>query len=294
VKSYSQDHNGAKSGFCLTDDEKESTRAFVKEMFPDEEHSQTDAAKYRGACVLLKKVFGKDWYQESIAPDIDVDNTFLRRPMSDPLERHLQVTRVIELAEALHTLKDVPGISRRVRDVEGKTLESLWFEYFVPYLVHKSGHQVIEFVPESSSEKRPDLVVQLRDEFIPVEIKAKQEVSAYSRRNVLNLLNKAFKQLPEIGPGVIFLMVHAHWLQDEGFLRQAEPIIKRALRRNRNCNAIFVFWPRNERTSTGEFIYQWRFQHFVTWHPMHTVPRITDLMAKREMEFKPVVVTFLE
>ncbi len=294
VKPCSQDRNGAKSGFYLTNREKESIREFVKEMFPDDEHSQIDAAKYRGACVLLKKVFGKNWYQEYIAPNLDVDNTFLRRPMSDPLERYLQVTRVIELAEALHTLKDIPGISKRVGDVEGKTLESLWFEYFVPYLIHKGGHQVIEFVPESFEEKRPDLIVRLRDQLIPVEIKAKQEESVYSRRNLLSLVNKGFSQLPETGPGVIFLMVHSHWLQDEVFLRQAEPTIKRALQRNRNCNAICVFWPCNERTSTGEFIYQWRFQHFVTWHPIHTVPKITALIPKREMEFKPVVVTFLE
>lgn len=294
LKPYSQDHNGPKSRFVLTDDEKKSTWEFVNDMFPDDEHSQNTGAKYRGACVLLKKIFGNDWYQEHIAPNIDADNTFLRRPMSDFLDRYLQVTRVLELAEALHILKDVPGISKRVSDVKGKTLESLWFEYFVPFLIHEGGHQVIEFVPESSEEKRPDLIVKLRDQLIPVEIKAKQEGSAYSRRNLLTLLNKAFSQLPETGPGAIFLMVHSHWLQDEGFLREAEPTIKRALRRNRNCNAIFVFWPRNEGTSTGEFMYQWRFQHFVTWHPMGTVPYITDLIAKREMEFKPHVVTFLE
>jgi hypothetical protein len=293
VRPFLENCVGVETDLVLTDQEKASAHDVAERMFPDDGDAQTEVTKYVGAFTLLKKIFGEVWYQENIVPNKVGEYSFLRRPLVEPLERYLHVILVIELAEALHKLRAVPGIVERIQDTAGHTLEGLWFEFFVPYLIQDAGHRIVEFVPEDPEEKRPDLIVEFRDELIPIEVKAKGEKTEYSRQSLLSLPKKGFEQLPDSGPGVIFLMIHSHWLQDSEFLRQAEPAIERALRRNRNCNAIFVLWPVSDQISHEAFAYRWRFQHFVTRHPMYPVPRIVDLLEKKTFRIKPVQATFV-
>lgn len=279
-------HNEA-SLYCLTEEEKATVHEVVSEMFPKDMNAQTEVSKFRGACVLLKKIFGADWYQANVAPQADGGATFIRRSLSDESERYLYVVRVIELAEALHSLRHVPGLSHHVEVCKQNTqraeaLESAWFEFFSPYLVHESGHEVVEFVINDGATRTPDMIVHIRGRLLSIEVKAKLEGNSYSRRSLSNSLKVASTQLPERGPGAVFLMIHSHWLHGSDFQRDAENVLNRALLRYRNVNAVFVLWPLNQKLSTGGFMSSWRFQHFVARDPYQPLDAIEQLLARRE------------
>jgi len=285
--------------FNLTSDERSDVFAKASEVFPNDKASQKEVAKFRGACILLHKIFGDEWYQVNIAPRVGARETFIRQPLSEELDRYLYVMRVIELAEALFSLRRVPSLLEHVDECTKNTMraegiQGAWFEFWVPYLIQASDHKIEEFIPSGSVDKTPDLFISYRDHRLAIEVKAKLEETPYSGRGLLRLMNKAFSQIPEHGPGVVFLMVPTQWLGDSRFQAKSEGVLERALTRNRNCNGLFVLWPLNEKLPTGEFLYSWRFRHFIATNPLCPIASVDELIAKRTMRFESMPATFLE
>ena len=205
--------------------------------------------------------------------------------------------RVIELAEALHCLRTVPGLSHhvetaRANTLNGQQLETVWFEFFVPYLIQGSGHKVVEFIV-NDEHKRPDIMVELYGHLAPVEIKAKLEGVRYTRRTLRQSITNACKQLPTSGPGMIFLLIHAHWLKDPKFTQQAESIIINALLDHKNCNAIFVYWPANIKLPSEGYAITWRFQYFPASAPTTPLQRVTELIIPKVMPVTSLRASFL-
>jgi len=56
------------SQFSLTEQEKTAVYGFVRSMRPDDEQFQLQMAHFRGACLLVKKVFGSEWYEANLSP----------------------------------------------------------------------------------------------------------------------------------------------------------------------------------------------------------------------------------
>jgi len=225
------------------------------------------------------------------------DSSFLRRPLSDEEQRFIYIGRVIELAEALHCLRTVPGLSQhvetaRANTMNGQQLETVWFEFFVPYLIQGRGHKVVEFIV-TDELKRPDIMVNFYGQLASVEIKAKLEGVRYTRQTLQRSINNACQQLPASGPGVIFLLIHAHWLTNAQFIKQAESVIEKALLNHRNCNAIFVNWPANIKLPGDGYAITWRFQYFPASAPATPLQRVAEFVIPKPMPVTSLRASFM-
>ena len=284
------------SEFALSPSETIDAYSSVIKLRIDDDKLANDLAKYRGACLYLAKLFGDYWYRKLISIHFGADSQFMPKSWAEDIDMYKYVVRVIQLANFIHMVKDVPGIKEKIEEFKEKAdpIESIWFETFIPSTIQNSGHQLLLFVPTDKLRKTPDAIIKFRDSQIPIEIKTNKFETAFSRRTLLNPLKDAFSQLPDAGPGVIFLMIPSEWINDSTFQQKAESVINRALERNRNCNAIFVYWPANFKLPTGEFAFTWRFQHFTNWTPMKPIRRIIDLIEKAEMTYKSIDAAFLD
>jgi hypothetical protein len=275
------------SQFYLTETDIKSAYALAREMRPDDVDGQYELASIYGAFVLLKKSFGQDWYERNIHPESSP--SFLGRDWNREDELRKSQLLLVQLAEAIFELRTVPGLAERIakiraRSIDGsEALESLWFEFFVPFLIQKNGHKVLNFIPEIIEERTPDILIDFRSQLLPVEIKAKLEGANFSPRALSGPLGNACGQLPDTGPGVICLLIPFTWTTAAMFLQKAEDTINHALLRNRNCNAVFVWWPVYQVLQGGASGLFWNFRHFTNRHPRFPVPKITELIAKVEL-----------
>lgn len=287
------------NAYRLSDEERSAVYRTAREVSPDDPEAQAIAALFRAACILLARVFGKGWFQANIAAQVTSTN-FVRRPLANELDRMWYVTRAVELAEALYCLRGVPGISQhvescRLNTLSGESLESAWFEFFVPYLIQKKGHGITSFISPDAAKKTSDVMVQFHGCLLPVEIKAKLEDNPYSRRSLSNSLKLASAQLPKQGPGVVFLMIHSHWMQNADFQRQAVGILQRALTRYRNCNAVYVLCPLMKKLPGGALAYPWRALCVAALTPfehVNAIERLIDIQS--DVAHTAAHFTFLE
>jgi hypothetical protein len=283
----------------LTDEEKEDAYRAARELIPGDAETRANAALFRAACLLLARIFGKEWFQANIVAEI-TSAKFVRRPLTRELDRMWYVTRAVELAEALYCLKAVAGIEQRIESCRlntlvGESLELAWFEFFVPYLIQKKGHRIIEFVSPSAAKKTWDLTVEFHGHLLPVEVKAKLEGTPYSRRSLSNSLRLAALHLPERGPGVAFIMIHSHWFLSADFQRRAIGILQDTLSRHRNCNAVYVLCPLTEKLPSGVLAYPWRARCVANPTAFEQVDEIQQLVDERsDMPHEGSRFTFLE
>ena len=213
---------------------------------------------------------------------------FLARDWVKEDELKKSVLLLVQLAEAIFELRTIPGFTERISKArdnslhDDEALESLWFEFFAPFLIQKSGHKVLNFVPETNTERTPDILIDFRSQLLPVEIKTKLEGANFSTRALSAPLGNACRQLPDSGPGAVCLLIPVSWTSDATFLRKAEQTINRVLLRNRNCNAVFVFWPIYATLPDGRYGFFWSFRPFTNRHPRYPVPKIVELITKFE------------
>jgi hypothetical protein len=256
----------------------------------------SDLVKYFAACKYLRNILGVSWLQSNV-PFTDVkDASILLAEWHTDIVKYAQLVRVIQFADFIHRSRLIPGVKQRLDEAQEKEdpIDSLWFEFFVSSSIRESGYEVLRFIPPSAERKTPDLLIQFQRHKIPVEIKAKQFNIAWSRRTLLNPMKAAASQLPDSGPGLIFIMIPEHWLGNSSFLHKAEDVIKGCLQRNRNCNGVFVYWPANIKLPKGEFTFTWRFQHFLTWTPMAPIKDLKKLIRKAEFTQKRVGASFMD
>jgi hypothetical protein len=282
--SLSHDASGQEAPleqYELTAEEKAKARETVLGIMSEGHEGFEEAVRFRGACMLLSKAFGRKYYLDKFSPASNRADEFLPTQPANDLEASRYCTRIVQLADYIYGLRNVPGISLKIDEINkdpAKSIESIWFEFFVPSLIDDSGSEILQFVPRQGT-KTPDLLVRFRADILAIEVKTKEADTPFSPRAINNSLRDAYQQLPQSGPGAIFLMVHPHWLVDDDFLNRAEAVFTRSLNRNRNCNAIFIYWPSDTQLPEDSYLSTWRFKCFSTWTPRTPIAKIHELVS---------------
>lgn len=170
-------------------------------------------AKRRGGIEkFIEGVFrydkGDDLAGKSHIPDDNAAwHLFLCETYTRDLSKYdmAQGARVIPVVKALMRVGDrlfsVPGAEERIRNTfinQPSQFDDTLFELLVAAVYIRNGWRKVEFLPESRSEKRPDLRVESGKRELFVECKRKSRVSQYSsdeRRKWLRLFQPVQKFL---------------------------------------------------------------------------------------------------
>ncbi len=266
--------------------ELENILEVTKRMFPDNLEGQKEGAKLQGAYLILEKAFGTDFCDKVIAPS--APDNFLSRNLESYDDRATSTILLVQLAEALYTLHDVPGFTHKLEDMKsnyshGEGLESLWFELIAPYIIRTDGNNIECFIGESRTEKRPDVLVNFRSQLLPLEIKAKLETTSFNNRAVNFPLNSACQQLPQTGPGIVFLLVPFEWANIVENISRIDHIAKKKLNDNRNCNAIFIWFQVRHHSQNEKYAISWHFRSHFSSHAKYPVPKLRELVKVSEV-----------
>jgi hypothetical protein len=188
----------------------------IVRTFPEEIQNADGGRTVVLAQSIIAHFFGRDWFTAHIRPDAPKPG-FLNYDFSSDQRREATSFRVVELAESLFNLQNIPGFDDTIAQMKGggdkieATCAELDFGRFL-YI-----HDVAFRFNVPSMKKGADYDVELiyRDGLaVPADAKCKLESTDIDPRSISKTLEKGRKQLPADRPGAIFLKVPQSWVAD--------------------------------------------------------------------------------
>jgi hypothetical protein len=138
--------------------------------------------------------------------------------MSLPQRREITLYRLIDLAEILINLQDVRGFNGCLKKLRGGDIEGTYAELDLGRLLY--AYKVPFSYVTTTRVKRADYDVEIKfpDGIIAcTEAKCKVESTDFNARKVFDSLEYARSQLPDNRPGIVFVKVPQHWLNQPNF-----------------------------------------------------------------------------
>ena len=188
----------------------------IVRTFPEEIQNADGGRTVVLAQSIIAHFFGRDWFTAHIRHDAPKPG-FLNYDFSSDQRREATSFRVVELAESLFNLQNIPGFDETIAQMKGggdkieATCAELDFGRFL--YIHD-----VEFrfnVPSMKKGADYDVELSYRDGLaVPADAKCKLESTDIDPRSISNTLEKGRKQLPADRPGAIFLKVPQSWVAD--------------------------------------------------------------------------------
>jgi hypothetical protein len=216
----------------------EDFRRSLLDRFPD----ATEVFLALGvSCQVLINILGWDWYRQNLDPSRS--HPFFMNDAADGTDAaYVSQHRVITFGRNLLELQAAPFFDDMVRELRTRSLLGAATELHVARLFHRNGHPV-RFVQRTGVKGEDyDQVVRYGGTDMYVEIKAKEDDTAYTASTIRASLRDARQQLPRQGPGIIVIRIPTGWVTDQSFIRDVDPIITGALRNSGRTNAVIVVW----------------------------------------------------
>ncbi len=183
---------------------------------------------------IIDSHLGHGWFAAHVDGSASSDQT--RNYLNfegPPAIRLLAAQRVHDLARHLYQLQSFPWFDAAVRRVGTRDLSGAGFELDVVFLLH---HLVAGVTPREEAGRKGedyDIQLQVAGLEVPVEAKAKDDDTPYSRRTVINTVKGAASQLPKGSKGIVFLRIPSGWAGTESknrwLTRLARPLGRRAV-----------------------------------------------------------------
>jgi hypothetical protein len=182
-------------------------------QFPEEiKHQKTICGVTIGLGVA-RYYLGLEWLERNINPDAKPSG-FLRWVKNVSAEATMQVFRTTDLGELLFNLQDVTGFDALMERMKTGDAESYMAELRIGRLLYVNDVKFRFNVPHGRSQEDYDLeIVHPGGGILCADTKCKIETTQFSENSIRNALDKARKQLPPEGAGMIYLLVPGHWLE---------------------------------------------------------------------------------
>ena len=149
---------------------------------------------------------GTDWFDRNIKLPLAAARD------APPVVKVLHRYRAIELAQSLYELQSFPWFDAMTNKLKNDTFSGVAFELKVLSML---THLPATSAPQVESGTRGadfDIGLHYKGQFIPVEVKAKEDTTTWSVSTVISTIKQAAKQMPSGGAGVVFLRIPPAWV----------------------------------------------------------------------------------
>jgi len=121
--------------------------------------------------------------------------------------------RVLQLAEVLYNLRGVPGLDHCLDRIFTGQIEPTMAELDFGMFLRRQGVAFSYVTPTCVKTQNYDVNIPYDGGPVAcVDIKCKMEGTDYAKSSLLNSLKKAQKQFPGDRPGIVFVKVPQHWV----------------------------------------------------------------------------------
>jgi hypothetical protein len=186
------------------------------QKFPPEIRFEHSKRAFWLAVAVLRYFFGPDWVEENVGLGRD-DPGFLRLTSAavDKERSEISTFKIVDLAEILLNLQDIPGIDTVIDKMKHSDIESTFAEFDFGKMLYCSN-VIFRFVtPVQKKGLDHDIEIVLSDGLVVcADAKCKLEGRAFSENTVMNSLQDARKQLPADRPSFIFVKAPPDWMYE--------------------------------------------------------------------------------
>jgi hypothetical protein len=150
--------------------------------------------------------------------------------------------RVVSLADALFSLRDVEGFDALLQRFRERPTKSCFIEAETAVLFVNAGFDV-QICRESGVRGRDfDFIAGNTGEFINVEVTAK-EPRALTATTIRNTLDDKRNQVPTTGPAILYIQIPSEWADDGAAIEAAiQDAVVPFFRGSRRFNAVVFIW----------------------------------------------------
>jgi hypothetical protein len=209
---------------------------------------------YAMAMEVILTTLGKEWWKTNCTITAIKPDEFLSISDDSEENRLNYQDRIIKLGHMLYALKECKGYETFISSLKTRDMASTYFELWVANTLHQNNFAT-EFIKAKGKKGEDYDILALRNETtISVEAKSRRSGSILGEKTLRNTLETARKQLPSLGPGIIFVSIPNEWTMD----RNAEDVIRNNIdaiyRNSARVNYIVLIWHRWIKLDTGNAI----------------------------------------
>jgi hypothetical protein len=166
------------------------------------------------ATSILKHFFGEGWLFRYLG-----NPGYLHIIEADQNTTDLSGLRIIDLAEVIYNLQDVPNFDTCITRMRGGDIEGTAAELDLGRMLYLNKVPFRYVVPQGVKGKDYDADILFSGGVVAcADAKCALENSDLKAKAISNKLEKARRQLPADQPGIIFVKTPAHWMADTTFL----------------------------------------------------------------------------
>lgn len=170
------------------------------------------------AGAILRHFLGEDWLTKWVMPETARAN-FLRIDEARQSNLDLSALRLIDLAEVVYNLQDVPGFDECISKMRNGDIEGTYAELDLGRMLYLNEVPFRYVVPQQVRGCDYDVEVEYPNGIIAcAEAKCNIENIKLSRNTIKNKLDRARQQLPRDRPGIVFVKVPPQWMDSRDFL----------------------------------------------------------------------------
>jgi hypothetical protein len=210
------------------------------QKFPPEIRFEHSKRSFWLSIAVLRHFFGPEWVEEHVGLGRDSPG-FLRLTSAivDKEKSEISTFKIVDLAEILLNLQDIPGIEIVVDKMKHAHIEPTFAEFDFGKMLYCSEASFRFVKPVQKKGLDYDVEIVLSDGLIVcADAKCKLEGKEFSEKTVMNSLREARKQVPPDRPSFIFVKVPAGWMSNRSPKGPLNEIAKAFLRETQRVASI--------------------------------------------------------
>ena len=182
--------------------------------FPPDWRDNDSKRSFWLAVSVVRYFFGQEWVDEHISPE-KTTTGFLRVPLGEGADTQLSALKLVDFAELLLNLQDIPGFDNCIDRMQHGVIESTFAELDLGRMLY-SGNVDFRFVePQQKKGLDYDIEITLSDGLVVcADAECKVEATDFSVDSVRRSLEKARTQFLKDRPSIIFMKVPHRWFEE--------------------------------------------------------------------------------
>jgi hypothetical protein len=164
--------------------------------FPTELRNDDSKRSFWLSVAVIKYFFGEEWIEEHLSPQRAADG-FLRVVPGEAADTQISAFKIVDFAELLYNLQDIPGFYVCIDRIRRGTLEPTYAELDLGRMLYCGGVEFRFVEPQQQKGLDYDIEIRLPDGvLVCADAKCKVDSTDFSVDTVRRSLEKARTQFP--------------------------------------------------------------------------------------------------